>query len=133
MIMPLGWELIIKVEFEKIEGFSRIYQVNCFEKEFVKATSEKGSNGRYHKWLRRSLFILDDMGKKALNTESFEKLSVDSVDLYAIRYPHSKKNPRVIYVYAEENAIYILHAFKESRSKDYDASTKIAKNRAKFI
>ncbi len=121
------------MEFEKIEGFSRIYQVDCFEKEFVKATSEKGLNGRYHKWLRRSLFILDDMGKKALNTESFEKLSVDSVDLYAIRYPHSKKNPRVIYVYAEENAIYILHAFKESSSKDYDAATKIAKNRAKFI
>lgn len=121
------------MEIKKVDGFTRIYQVDCFEKEFQKTTSEKRSDGRYHRWLRQRLFVLDDSNKNSLNPEIFEPLQSTDPKMFSIRYPHSKKNPRVIYIYVKDDEIYLLHAFKESKKSDYDNAIKLAESRAKLF
>lgn len=121
------------LNIEKVEEFNNIYQFDCFPKEFEKAVSEKKVTGRYHKWLRNRLEILDKFGKEALKLEQFEKLSNTHPDLYSIRYPHSKKNPRVIYIYLEGKNIYLLHAFLEKDANDYNHAIKSAEKRAELI
>lgn len=121
------------MEIEKLEGFEKIYQVDCFKKEFEQVTSETKTNGRYHKWIRKKLSILESLGTNALKLEEFEKLSDTSPNLYSIRYPHSKKNPRVIYIYVEQGMVYLLHAFKEKNDSDYKNAINIAQKRAKLF
>lgn len=111
--------------------FSNIYEVDCFKKEFIKMTKEKWSVSppfpRYQKWLIRRLEVLDKQGINALQLEGFEKLEDDKCEIYAIRYPHSKLNARVIYIYCDGGLILLLAAFKEKSSGDYKRGIHLAK------
>ena len=77
--------------------------------------------------------VLESLGTNALKLEEFEKLSDTSPNLYSIRYPHSKKNPRVIYIYVERGVVYLLHAFKENNDSDYKNAINTAQKRAKLF
>lgn len=125
--------MVSYLKIQPVIGFENIYQVDSFEKEFEKTLSEKNVNGRYHRWLRIHLAHLEQLGLKALELGNFEPLNGTNPNLYAIRYPHSKKNPRVVYIYADDNQVYLLHVFKESRRSDYDNAIKLAQNRAKLL
>jgi phage-related protein len=117
--------------------FDHVYEVDCFEKEFRKTTNEKLRSTepyeRYQKWLIRSLARLEEMGREALNLQEFECLSVTSPKIYSIRYPNSKKNPRILYVYYEKNTIILLGAFQENNASDYERNIKIAQKRWKQL
>ncbi|MBQ7809698.1 MAG: type II toxin-antitoxin system RelE/ParE family toxin [Clostridia bacterium] len=121
------------MNIERVDGYEKICQVECFEKEFKKTTSEKNNNCRYHKWLRTQLYVLEAQGKEALKLEGFEHLNNTNPNLYSIRYPRSKKNPRVIYIYVDDNMVYLLHAFRETKKSDYDMAIKTAQKRAKLF
>ncbi len=59
---------------------------------------------------------------------------MELINLYSIRYPHSKKNPRVIYfVFGEDEAIILVTAFKEKSSKDYQKGIERAAGRYKAL
>ena len=117
----------------QVAGYKKIYQIEGFEKEFEKSVSETKPTGRYHKWLRKQLNSLEEYGYNALKFENFEPLSDTNPKLYAIRYPRSKKNPRIIYIYVDDCEVYLLHAFKESKTSDYNQAVKTAEKRAKLF
>lgn len=120
----------------KLKGYTNVYMVEGFGEEFDQVVSEKKKDGRYHNWLRRKLSVLDASGYGALSDRDFEPLTDCDPKLYAIRYPKSPKNPRVVYVYVDSGKIYLLHTFKEtskSSGSDYRAGIKIATNRLKSI
>lgn len=125
--------MVYYLKIEPVKDFENIYQIDSFEKEFIKTLSEKNVNGRYHKWLRTHLRYLEDLGRKALKLGNFEQLSCTNPNLYAIRYPRSKKNPRVVYIYVDDSQVYLLHVFKESRASDYANAIKVAQSRAKLL
>ena len=121
------------LELIKTEGFEKIYEVEQFEKEFKKIAKR---DRRYYDWLIAKLSVLEDKGMEALRLESFEPLPRTDPKLYSIRYPHSPLNPRVIYIYAKGDEIYLLTAFKESSKKsnsDYDSAIEVAHKRLKYI
>lgn len=131
-------KIINRSEYEESTIFENIYEVDCFQKEFEQVTSEKieNKNGRYHKWLRKQLNFLDEYGMNALQFENFEVLKNTNPKLYAIRYPHSIVNPRIIFFYYDGDKVCLLHAFKETSKKsssEYDNAIKIAENRIKLI
>ena len=104
--------------------------------EFDETLNETKVDGRYHSWLRRKLNVLDASGFKALSDRDFELLEDTAPKLYAIRYPNSPKNPRVIYAYVDDGVVYLLHTFKETSKKtgsDYRSAIKVATNRLKCI
>ncbi len=106
----------------KFEKLNNIYYVESFIDNFNNVTAEKlgvPPDGRYEKWLRRSLIHLDELGAKAINLPNFEKLK--NSELYSMRYPNSKINPRVLYYISGCNII-LLYVFKEKSSSDYDAA-----------
>lgn len=112
----------------KFEKLKNIYYVESFIDNFNNVTSEKlgvPPDGRYEKWLRRSLFTLDNLGVKANGLQTFEKLK--NCEFYSMRYPKSKINPRIIY-YIIGNAIILLYVFKEKSSADYDRAIEKCKN-----
>lgn len=121
------------LNIEKLNNYTNIYQVDCFNKEFENALSETKVNGRYHKWLRRQLNVLDSFGKDALKMEQFEKLTDINPNLYSIRHPHSKKNERVIYIYLENDKVFLIYPFLEQNDSDYHNAISVAKKRVKFI
>ena len=136
MIIPCrkGSEKLL--ERIKTEGFKHVYEVDVFKKEFKKITGETKNDQRYHKWLKRQLLRLEDLGMKALVLDGFEPLSDTNPRLYSIRYNKSPLNPRVIYIYANGDEIYLLTAFKESSKKsnsDYNRAVKIAHERLKYL
>ena len=112
------------MEIQKLAGFSRIYQAECFPGEvksmFGKSTGEMD---RYMKWLYTWLSVLDSEGINALILEQFEHLKgTNNPNLYAIRHPHSKINERYIYVYADGERTILLTAFKEKNTSDYQSA-----------
>lgn len=120
----------------KFESYNNIYAVEGFQEEFQATVHEKKPTGRYHSWLRRKLAVLDYSGFSALSDRDFEQLEDCDPKLYAIRYPHSPINPRVIYAYVDNGEVYLLHTFKESSKKsgsDYRSAIKVAQNRLKSI
>lgn len=120
----------------RLEPFQKIYAVEGFMEEFDKTVSETKPEGRYHSWLRRKLFILDAKSYRALSDRDFEPLEDCDPKLYAIRYPKSPKNPRVIYAYVTDGSVYLLHTFLEGSKKsgsDYRAGIKTAQSRLKQI
>ena len=115
---------MISLDIQKLAGFNRIYQAECFPDEvdamFGKSTGEKA---RYMKWLFKWLTILDSDGMNALNLEQFEHLTkTDNPHMYAIRHPQSQINERYIYVYADEESAILLTAFKEKNPHDYQSA-----------
>lgn len=117
--------------------FSKVYEVDCFQKEFKNVTKEKIVESppypRYQKWLIGALAILEESGRKALVLEKFEQLENVTPDLFSIRYPKSKLNIRVIYVYLEDDDILLLDVFRETSKSDYARHIKLAKNRLKAL
>ena len=116
------------MEIQKVVGYNRIYQAECFPDE-VKALfgKNKGEMRRYLKWLYAWLHILDTEGLDALNYEQFEHLKgTENPHLYAIRHPHSIINERYLYIYMDDEATVLLTAFMEKDSKDYSAAIKRA-------
>ena len=121
------------MELLKTEDFENIYEVESFQKEFKKITN---NDRRYVKWLISKLSILDNYGMRALQQPEFESLSGTDPKLYSMRYPHSKVNPRVIYVYVNGKDIILLTAFKEGSKKsnsEYGSAIKIACDRLKYL
>jgi hypothetical protein len=102
------------LKIQKVVGFNRIYQAECFPEEvdsiFGKSAGEKR---RYLRWLYTWLSILDNYGMEALTLEQFEYLR-NTVDphLYAIRHPRSQINERYIFVYTDDESAILLMAFK---------------------
>ena len=121
---------MISLNIQKLEGFKRIYQAECFPEEVDKMFGKsKGEKKRYIKWLITWLSVLDTDGMSALNLEQFEHLKGTSTPhLYAIRHPHSKINERYIYVYADEEQSILLTAFKEKNTGDYQSAITRAEN-----
>ena len=118
----------------KLCSYEKIYTVKGFQEEFQKVLKETNPNGQYHKWLRRKLDVLDDRSYGALSDRDFEPLSGTDPKLYAIRYPRSPKNPRVVYVYIDDGMVCLLHTFMETSKKsgsDYQSAINIAQNRLK--
>jgi hypothetical protein len=113
---------VIKLEIQKITGFNRIYQAECFPSEFDdmfgKSTGEKR---RYLRWFYVWLSVLDVYGMSALMLEQFEHLAgTENPHLYVIRHPHSQINERYIFVYANGESSILLTVFKEQNTGDYE-------------
>ena len=106
----------------KMNGFERIYQVDCFTKEFQDAVNEiwlgKSPYKRYQKKLIEDLAVLDDYGENAIKLPQFEALSNTKCRLYSIRHPKTKKNVRILYVISK-GSIILLTAFLEKNISDY--------------
>lgn len=123
------------MEIQKLAGFERIYQAECFPDE-IKAMFGKstGEMNRYLKWLFTWLSVLDSEGMSALNLEQFEHLKgTEDPNLYAIRHPHSKINERYIYIYADNESAILLTAFKEKSTSDYRSAIVRAENIVKQL
>ena len=119
------------MEIQKLSGFARIYQAECFSGE-VNALFGKssGDKRRYLKWLFTWLSILDIDGKRVLDLEQFEYIqNTTDPAIYAIRHPHSLINERYLFVFTNDESSILLTAFKEKSAKDYQPA--IA--RAKYI
>ena len=117
----------------KTPDFNNIYQVECFDREFrALFRNDYSSLKRYELWLRRRLKILDQEGLKAVDVFQFEKIEDN---LYSIRHPQSKHNPRVIYTFLVDEACnaILLSVFLEKNSSDYEFGKKKARNRLKAI
>lgn len=125
------------MEILKNGMFSKVYEVDCFQKEFKDMTKEKISLAspfpRYQKWLIASLTVLEEMGIDALKLENCELLKNIKPNLYSIRYPKSKLNPRVLYIYLDEGEVLLLAVFKEKSKGDYARNIKLALNRLKIL
>ena len=120
----------------KLDKYNKIYVVEEFREEFEKTVNEHNVDGRYHRWLRRKLNVLDESGFSALSGRDFEPLENTDPKLYSMRYPKSPKNPRVVYAYIDDGAVYLLHTFKETSKKtgsDYNSAIKVATKRLKLI
>lgn len=109
------------MKIEKLEGFKRIYQAECFPGDVETLFGKnKGERKRYLSWLYTWLTILDEQGMDALALLQFEHLQdTDNPHLYAIRHPRSQINERYIYVYADGEAAILLTAFMEKSKEDY--------------
>lgn len=75
---------------------------------------------------------LDTYGERAVRLQAFEKIS-GSDTIYSIRYPHSGKNPRILYFFICDDTPVLLYAFLEKNSGDYAHGIKVAERRAKFV
>ena len=120
----------------KLDTYNKIYAVEGFTEEFDETLNETAVDGRYHRWLRRKLNVLDASGFRVLSDRDFEPLEDTDPKLYAIRYPKSPKNPRVVYAYVDDGVVYLLHTFKETSKKtgsDYRSAIIIATNRLEYI
>lgn len=127
------------MELLQSTDYSNIFYVDCFEKEFQKITREdftdKEPYPRYQKWLIGKLAVLNTFGTDALKLRDFEPLNTPNgaPKLYSIRYPKSKLNPRVIYVYYDRSTAILLGAFLEKNSSDYSRNITKALGRLKIL
>lgn len=124
------------MDLQKLTIFNRIYQVDCFQKEFSETVNEiwksKKPYERYQKKLLQDLSVLDDQGEKAINLPQFERLSQTKYRMYSIRHPETKKNVRVIYV-IEDGVVVLLTTFLEKNDSDYSNGIKRANKRYKAL
>ncbi|MBR4490579.1 type II toxin-antitoxin system RelE/ParE family toxin [bacterium] len=120
------------MEILKTDGFENIYEVDRFQKEFREVTNDEK---RYSKWLIARLTELDLSGIEVIRMEAYEALKTNP-KLYVIRYPHSKLNLRIMFVFVNSNEILLLNAFKESSKKsnsDYLSAIAIAQKRLRYV
>ena len=118
------------IEIQKLHGFNRVYQAECFLSEFSDVFGKnKGEQARYLKWLYTWLVVLDREGMRALALSKFEHLQdTENPRLHVIRDPHSKINERYIYIYEDGEAAIPLTVFMEKSSSDNKAAIIRAKN-----
>ena len=118
------------MKVQKLAGFQRVYQAECFPEEVDKLFGKSsGEKSRYMNWLYTWLELLDRDGLKALNFEQFEHLiGTNKPRLYAIRHPRSKINERYIFVFGAGERSTLSTAFKEKNVKDYKVAIKRAES-----
>lgn len=125
------------MDIVKLDSFSHIYTVDCFEKEFKKATKETITSNppypKFQKILIGKLEVLDREGKDAIIYKAFEKLSQSDPPLYSIRFLKNEKNLRVLYTFADNDNIILLTVFQEKSSSDYERNQKLAQKRWKEL
>lgn len=126
------------MEIRKIKSFSKIYEVDVFQKEFLQAVGEHPANRepfpRYQKWLIAKLRVLEERGASAISLRDFECVTKGKEPkIYSIRYPRSQKNPRVLYVFIEGDLILLLGAFLEKDRSDYSKNIEKAEKRLKIL
>jgi len=64
------------LDIQKVTGFERIYQAECFPDEVMAMFGKNsGEMKRYLKWLYTWLSVLDSEGMNALNLEQFEHIT----------------------------------------------------------
>jgi len=116
----------------RVPGYNHIYAYKSFSDEFCRLfKNDKASLKRYQKWLTRRLGMLESKGTACINGQSFEYIDQD---IYSIRLPESKHNPRVIFTFClGERNVILLTAFLEQNSSDYDSPKRISKNRIVMI
>ena len=109
------------MQIQKLSGFKRIYQAECFPDEVHKMLGKNtGEKKRYIKWLYTWLSVLDNEGMNSLNYQQFEHLKgTSNPRLYAIRHSNSNINERYIFVFSYEESTILLTSFKEKNSNDY--------------
>lgn len=116
----------------KVPGYNHIYSYKSFNDEFCRLfKNDKASLKRYQKWLNRRLSMLETAGLSCINGKTFEYICQD---IYSMRLPESKHNPRVIFSFClgEQNVV-LLTAFLEQNSSDYDSPKRISSNRIVMI
>jgi len=121
---------VINLEIQKLSGFKRIYQAECFPDEVKKMLGKSiGEKKRYMKWLYTWLSVLDNEGMNALNLQQFEHLKgTSNPHLYAIRHSRSKINERYIFIFSYKESTILLTSFKEKSSTDYQSAITHAMN-----
>ena len=117
------------MRLEKVSGFSRIYQAECFPNDVdAMFGKNKGERKRYMMWLYTLLTILDQQGLQAVVLQQFEYLqNTEDPRLYSLRHPHSQINERYIYTYIDEEVVVLLTAFKEKDANYYKTAIERAK------
>ncbi len=111
----------------KLRQYSSIYSVDCFAKEF-KGMFDTSSLKRYQDWLSKILFRIDERERIPIKLEKL------TPELYSIRHPRSKCNPRVVLAYMDSGKnIILLTAFKEKTASDYRLGIDRANGRIKQL
>ncbi len=113
--------------------FGWLFTLDTVIAEFEDQVSgrDRANAKRYLAWLDRCIKNLDTYAERAVSLNSFEKLT--GTEFYSIRYPRSKKNPRVLYFFICDGVPVLLYAFLEKSSSDYTHGINVAKSRAKFV
>lgn len=116
----------------KIPEYQHIYAYKSFLEEFnYLFKGDKATLKRYKKALARRLKMLDNAGAECIDKIRFEYIEKD---IYSIRYPESKKNPRILFTFClGKNNVVLLNAFIEGNSSDYEHSKRISRNRIVLI
>ena len=116
----------------KVPGYDHIYAYKFFLDEFNRLfKNDKASLKRYKKSLARRLAMLDTAGITCIDNERFEYIEQD---IYSIRFPKSKKNPRFMFTFClGENNVILLTAFLEQNPSDYESPKRTSRNRIVLI
>lgn len=117
----------------KTEGFERIYEVDVFSGEYKKLF---GKNKRIYEkeldTLHTRLDFLDRNEKSPLEQQQFEPVH-DHPPLYSIRHV-SQANPRVVFVFAEQDrSVVLLACTLEKSTNDYKKVIARAEERLKLL
>ena len=116
-----------------MDGHKNIFAFDGFLDEFSKKVLGTKASQRYLAWFQQCLEVLDNRPVyETLKMSRFEKLT-NTDDLYAMRYPNTPKNPRVLYFYVEEGNIILLGSFLEKKSSDYTNAIRTAEKRKKIL
>lgn len=123
------------IDLEQLSNFPNICAFDGFLDEFNKNILGKSlvERKRYTAWLQRCLFTLSDYKEAAVQFPHFEKLKGSKNGIYSIRYPHSTKNPRILYFFICAGRPVLLGAFLEKSSADYNKNLAVAEKRASFL
>lgn len=122
------------LEIQKLDGHENMYALDLFFDDFQNTVIGRSESElkRYTAWLQRKLDDLALYREQAIKLRDFEKVEGYPM-LYSIRYPRSKKNPRVIYFFIHEGTPVLLLAFLEKKSSDYEKKSDAALKRYKFV
>lgn len=125
---------MIVLEIQKLGNYKDIYALDLFLEDFENAVlgRSQSESRRYSAWLQRKLDDLDQYRERAIQLRDFEKVEGHTM-LYSIRYPHSKKNPRIIYFFVHKGKPVLLLAFLEKKSSDYERNISAALARYNFV
>lgn len=117
-----------------MEGYQRLYTLDTVAEEFDREVigNDRSNAKRYLIWLDKCMADLDTYGERAILLQRFEKIGGSDV-IYSMRYPNSRKNPRVLYFFICEGTPVLLYAFLEKKKADYTHGIKVAETRAKFV
>lgn len=133
------------MELKKVERYARIFQVDCFRKEFLKLIDLKLSDNpernarlvranEYIVWYENRIDLLDRHGRSCVRKPRFEPLEErDGYFLFSIRNTQSEKNVRIIFIFDDDDNVILLCPFIEHGRADYEKAKEIATGRAKLL